>query len=160
MRPSSIQVHFDREYELRFNFADQPQGPSPVYDVVMPGQSTGGDGTWTTTEEIRAAWQKPSPVPSAPFLKALDEAGASLDRLQETNRRRVTVASLLVTAIILAVLALLAGCSTTDERREHLIRAGRILIRHSTPEPDWATRRETWLAASEIECPEPAEGGK
>lgn len=64
-------------------------------------------------------------------------------------------------AILLAAGAL-AGCSTTDERREHLIRAGKTLVRH-WGEPDWTSRRDTWLAAAEIECPEPsatAEVGK
>lgn len=65
----------------------------------------------------------------------------------------------------LAALALVlacAGCSNTTERHEHLIRAGRILLRHSTPEAGWESRRETWLAASEIEAPDaaPVESGK
>lgn len=59
-------------------------------------------------------------------------------------------------ATVFLVLALACGCSNTTERREHLIRAGRILLRHSTPEAGWESRRETWLAASEIEAPDAA----
>ncbi len=66
------------------------------------------------------------------------------------------VLSVLAGLAILAAVAALAGCSTTDERREHMIRAGRILLRHSTPEPGWESRRQTWLEVSEIEVPDTA----
>lgn len=93
------------------------------------------------------------------------------DPLPRDTRARVSRAAVVLTvahrvgvfavgvAIGLAILlaaGALAGCSTTDERREHLIRAGRILILHSTPEAGWESRRDRWLAASEIEAPDAA----
>ena len=56
---------------------------------------------------------------------------------------------------LLLVLALMCGCSSVEERHDHLIRAGKILVRH-WGEADWISRRDTWLAAAEIECPDAA----
>lgn len=64
--------------------------------------------------------------------------------------------------LVLALLVAATGCSNAPERHEHLIRAGRILLRHSTPEPGWESRRQTWLESSEIEVPDtaPVESGR
>lgn len=59
-------------------------------------------------------------------------------------------------ALVLTLIVLATGCSNAPERHEHLIRAARILLRHSQPEPGWESRRQTWLEASEIEVPDTA----
>lgn len=60
---------------------------------------------------------------------------------------------------LFALLAVCSGCSSAAERHDHLIRAGKVLVRH-WGEADWISRRDTWLAAAEIECPDAPEGAK
>ena len=79
------------------------------------------------------------------------QAAATCDRADALLRRTLLWLALL--AVAMCVFAA-AGCSTERERREHLIRAGKVLVTHGWGQPDWESRRALWLADAEQECPD------
>lgn len=56
-----------------------------------------------------------------------------------------------IAAALLFAAVCLSGCSSVEERHDHLFRAGVILMRHVTPAPGWETRKEQFAAALESE---------
>lgn len=152
---SSVHVLFDHETEIRFDGVGPGWAvlenvlPLPEVKIEVTGKTV-GHGGWISTEDALAAW--------APNRRVSRAAAV----LRFAHHVGVFAAFVAAGLAILALAGALAGCSTTEERHDHLIRAGRILLRHSTPEAGWESRRDTWLAASEIEAPDaaPVESGK